>query len=335
MRKLIALLMALIIVMPLLLAAQAVMAASTFILDRDFYVEAIDSDEVYESLISNAVIWDAVTEKINLPPGTDTTRLQAVLVKAINHSTIRTQVNELVNEFFDYMQGSAEQFNPQLDITSVKSALSSDLQDEFLVELVAIFPVCEGDQLPQLDSTELALCKPAGIPDALLVENFLKPSFPYILAAMPDQVSLEEPFAEWQAQQQDLQRFVPGQTLPASMLLAVVVLACTAFGFWYLSALVAGSTWHVRLQWLGVMLFLPSALIFLAGLLIGTGISQSFIEFVLQRANLPLGPAFDLVFRAIVSGSIPRASSAFMMVGGISTAVALALFLWGWVLPRR
>lgn len=334
MRKLFAFFIALVLVMPLLLAAQAVIASSSFILDRDFYTDSIDSEDVYEHIITDAVIWGLISEQLALPPGTDTTRLQAVLNKAINRSTIRSQVSGLVNEFFDYMQGDRETFNPQLDVSSVKSSLAGDLQEEFLLELMAVLPVCDESQLQALNSGELAPCKPAGIPDELLIENFLKPAFPFILVSIPNQISLEGRWSAWQ-EQDDWRSLVPGQALPASLILAAVVLGFMAASLWYMAALLADSTWRVRLQWLGWMLFFPSALIFLTGLLIGSGISAPLLEFGLERVSLPFGPAFEAIFKAVLSGGIPRAAGAFLMVGGISSAFALALFLWGWVIPRR
>lgn len=334
MRKLIALIMALVLVIPLLLAALAVVSASSFILDREFYTDMVDSDEVYESIISDAVVWGTLSGQLSLPPSTDTQRLQAVLNSAISQSTIRVQVTGQVNDFFDYMQGASDEFNPQLDISSVKTILGGDLQDEFLAELVAVLPVCEADQLLNLNSTDLAPCKPDGIPDQMLIEGFLKPAFPFILASIPNQISLEGYWTAWQ-QQEDWRMLVPGQAVPASLILAAIVLGFAAAGLWYLTALFADTIWRVRLQWLGWTLFIPSALVFLIGLIISSGLSAPFVEFGLQRINLPFGPAFDAILKAVISGGIPHATGAFMMVGGISAAMALALFLWGWVLPRR
>ena len=334
MRKILALFMALILVVPLLLAAQAVASASSFILDRDFYSESIDSDEIYESLISEAVIWGLLREQLSLPPGTDTSRLQAVLNDAIIRSDLRQQVSGLVAGLFDYIQGESEQFEPLLDISSVKNILAGEKQDEFLVELVAVLPVCQPGQVPGLAAEGQAPCKPEGIPDEMLIESFLKPAFPLVMASIPNQIAISGQWLEWQ-QGESWRQLIPGQALPAGLILAAVVLGFVAASLWYITALLADDAWGARLQWLGAMLILPSGLLFLAGLVVGSGLSAAFVDFGLAQANLPFGAAFSALLRAVISGSIPRAAGAFLMVGGVSAALGLGLFLWGFVFPRR
>lgn len=333
MRKLLALLMALFLVMPLLLAAQAVVSASSFILDPDITSEGVDSDEIYNSILSEAVIWGLVRAQLDLPPGTDSSRLQTVLTDAIQRSDLKQQVGGLVEGLFAYARGENDQFEPLLDISSVKNVLATEKQDEFLVELVAVLPVCQSGQSPGLGGEEQSPCKPEGIPDDMLIESFLKPAFPLVMASIPNQIAISPEWLDWQGEE-GWRQLVPGRALPASLILASVVLGFVAASFWYIAALLADDAWGVRLQWLGGMLMVPSALLFLAGLLIGSGISAALVDFGLAQANLPFG-TFSTLLRAVISGSVPRAAGAFMMVGGISAAMALGLFLWGFVYPRQ
>ena len=333
MRKLFALLMALFLVMPLLLAAQAVVSASSFILDPDITSGEFDSDQIYESILSEAVIWGLLRVQLDLPPGTDTSRLQAVLTDAIQRSDLKQQVSGLVEGLFAYARGESDQFEPLLDITSVKNVLATEKQDEFLAELVAVLPVCQPGQTPGLGGEGQSPCKPEGIPDDMLIESFLKPAFPLVMASVPNQIAISTEWMDWQ-QEEGWRRLVPGRALPASLILASVVLGFVAASFWYITALLADDAWGARLQWLGGMLMLPSGLLFLAGLLIGSGITAALVDFGMERANLPFG-TFGALLRAVISGSVPRAAGAFMMVGGISAAMALGLFLWGFIYPRQ
>ena len=333
MRKLLALLMALFLVMPLLLAAQAVVSASSFILDPDITGGEFDSDQIYESILSEAVIWGLLRAQLDLPPGTDTSRLKAVLTDAIQRSDLKQQVGGLVEGLFAYARGESDQFEPLLDITSVKNVLATEKQHEFLAELVAVLPVCQPGQTPGLGGEGQSPCKPEGIPDDMLIESFLKPAFPLVMASVPNQIAISTEWMDWQ-QEEGWRRLVPGRALPASLILASVVLGFVAASFWYITALLADDAWGARLQWLGGMLMLPSGLLFLAGLLIGSGITAALVDFGMERANLPFG-TFGALLRAVISGSVPRAAGAFMMVGGISAAMALGLFLWGFIYPRQ
>ena len=333
MRKLFALLMALFLVMPLLLAAQAVVSASSFILDPDITSGEFDSDQIYESILSEAVIWGLLRVQLDLPPGTDTSRLKAVLTDAIQRSDLKQQVGGLVEGLFAYARGESDQFEPLLDITSVKNVLATEKQHEFLAELVAVLPVCQPGQTPGLGGEGQSPCKPEGIPDDMLIESFLKPAFPLVMASVPNQIAISTEWMDWQ-QEEGWRRLVPGRALPASLILASVVLGFVAASFWYITALLADDAWGARLQWLGGMLMLPSGLFFLAGLLIGSGITAALVDFGMERANLPFG-TFGALLRAVISGSVPRAAGAFMMVGGISAAMALGLFLWGFIYPRQ
>jgi len=133
-------------------------------------------------------------------------------------------------------------------------------------------------------------------------------------------------------------RFLPGMAAPASIMLSVLILSSIALAIWYLIALVADSTWHTRLQWLGWMLLIPSLITFLLGFVAQGGVAAYWINFGLERAALAIAPSraelLDLL-QVVAMAALPRITDAFKMVGGVSGAFALAFIFWGIATPRK
>ena len=121
--------------------------------------------------------------------------------------------------------------------------------------------------------------------------------------------------------------------VPASLLLSGIAFILIALSLWYLAALIADDAWRNRLQWLGWMLMIPSTVIFLTGVAAASNIPVFWANYGLDRANfngLPFfGPGLREALRAIIRAAIPRVSTSFLMVGGISGALALGLIFWG------
>lgn len=331
MRKFLALILLITLVFPLVLSAQALISVGSFVLDRQFYIGALDNDQLYDSLISETIVSSFLNRGLSLPVGTDTARLESVMESILPREYLKPQIDLFVNGFFDYLQGRSEDFSPTLDISSIKNALQGEKQSEFLLALAEAMPPCETDQIPGFGGEGQTACKPEGMSIELLAEDYLKPVFPQALAQFPDQILLVENWEELQGYR-SYRSFMPGMAVPASLMLIVLIFVFLALCTWYLSALIADDSWRTRLQWLGWTLIIPSALIFLVGLAAASNIPAYWANFGLERANFrsfPLDPGLQVAARVIVQGSFPRISSAFMMVGGISAAFSLGLIFWG------
>ena len=90
--------------------------------------------------------------------------------------------------------------------------------------------------------------------------------------------------------------------------------------------------------WLGWMLIIPSALIFILGLAVLADIPNYWINLGLERASMsgmPLGIGMRESLRAVVSGSLSRVATSFMMMGGISSAIGLGFIFWGLATPKK
>lgn len=332
MRKFIAIILAVILVIPMLLAAQALASVSSFIMDRQFYIDTLDNEQVYETLITGTLIPGFLSNGLALPEGIDVSQLASVFESVLDQDYLRSQVSNFVGNAFDYIQGKQETFVPMVDLVPLKSALAGDKQNEFLLALAQSLPDCEPGQIPGIGGSEFTACKPQGVSIDALANDYLKPILPLTIAQIPDQVLLVENWEELQSYR-NYQSFIPGMAVPASLLLSGIAFILIALSLWYLSALITDDAWRTRLQWLGWTLMIPSTMIFLTGLAAASNIPVFWANYGLDRANfngLPFfGPGLREALRAIIRAAIPRVSTSFLMVGGISGALALGLIFWG------
>ncbi len=72
MRKFVAILLAIFLVFPLLLSAQAAVSVTSWVLDRQFYIDALDQPQVYTTFTSGPMIDKLLHDQIGLPPEADT-----------------------------------------------------------------------------------------------------------------------------------------------------------------------------------------------------------------------------------------------------------------------
>lgn len=337
MRKFIAILLVIFLVFPLLLSAQAAVSVSSWALDRQFYIDVLGQEQVYSTLTTGPTIEKMINDQLNLPAEMDTRELESIIKEILTPQYMRDQVSAFFNELFDYLQGKTDTFAPTIDIVPLKTALETDQQDVFLTALVAVLPICEPGQTPGFGGEGQTACKFAGISDEQLLDKVLKPALPGIIAALPDEVPLEGIFTTFQETSR-WRSFIPGMAVPASIILSLLILVFISVCAWYLTALIADSSWYFRLQWLGWMLLIPAVLIFLIGLADQSGIAAFWIRFGLERANLsavPFGTSLGETLRMVTTAALPRVANSFKMVGGVCAGISITLIFWGIATPRR
>ena len=332
MRKLIAVILTICLVFPLLLASLTAFSTISWALDRTFYTGALDQDQVYQAFLSDQTLDDLLRSHIALPADADTQALNEVLRSVITQDYLKGQFSAIVNGFFDNIQGITRDFTPTIDLRPVKTALTEAKQDEFLAALATALPICQSGQTPGFDEGQTP-CKPQGISEELLIENFLKPALPQFLAQIPDEVALSE---QWQ-NQQDWQVYLPGMAGPASVMLSVLFLAFMALCLWYITALIADSGWRVRLQWLGWTLMVSALPVFFLGLVLQSSSALFWAQYGLQQAHLGSAAIFlnsPAVLQALAASVLPRVANAFLAVGGIAGSLALGFIVWGLATSR-
>lgn len=325
------------LVIPLLLASQALISSSVWILDRQFYIDTLGSEQVSNSLLSDEVLSDLIRRHLQLPPETDVQPLALVMRSVISKEYLQIQIEGLVNSWFGYLQGETQELHVVIDLQPIKTALLKDKQTEFLQALVSILPICEANQMPNIGGDVTIACKPQGISDDILIENILQPAMPQILEQLPDEILLGK---EWQntQEQENWRTWLPGMAIPASIMLGILVLSFTASGFWFSAAFIYDKSWRQRLQWLGVSAAIPSAIIFLIGLIARGQSAIYWLRYGFERVHNQLLPSIfssPTVLEALASSALPRLSQAFLIVGGIEGGMALALWLLGILTSKK
>ena len=337
MQKILAFILTLILVFPLLLAALALTSVNSFILDRDFYVQSLDNEQFYDSLISDSAVSAILGAYLNIPTIADTTRIDAVVKSVITRDYLKVQVNNYVNGIFDYLQGKTDKFEPALDLKPIKTALAGEKQDEFLAAIAAILPLCEPGQTPGIDTMIHMACKPAGLSDEVLAQDYIKPILPIVISQIPDLMPIGENWIEirstgiWGL-------FASGVAVSASLILVTVFLVFMAVSIWYITALIADASWRMRLLWLGWSLIVPSGLIFLASLALSADIPRYWLNLGIERAasnNAFLNMGLHETLRVVINNAVPRAARSIMITGGISSALSLGLIFWGLATPKQ
>ena len=208
---------------------------------------------------------DILRTQFALPAEADTRDLIKILREIITDEYLQSQISSVVNDFFDYLQGKTSDFNPSIDLQPIKTSMTEENQVEFISALLQALPDCAPGELPTIGGENQNICKPQGISDETLMENYLAPAIPSIMAQLPDELPLGKEWQQWQRQER-WRTFIPGMAVPASLILSVLMLAFVAVCLWYLTALIADSSWRGRLQWMGWSLLIPSVHHFRIGL---------------------------------------------------------------------
>jgi hypothetical protein len=170
-----------------------------------------------------------------------------------------------------------------------------------------------------------------------LIENYLKPALPQFLAQVPDEIQMGGAWQQWQTQN-EWHRYLPGMAGPAGVMLSVLFLAFIALCFWYITALIADSSWRVRLQWLGWTLMISALPVFIIGLVLHSSTALYWAQYGLQHAQFGNAAAFlnsPVVLQAITTSILPRIAGAFLAVGGVAGSLALGLIVWGLATSRE
>jgi hypothetical protein len=337
MRKFLAIIFTICLVFPMLLASQVALSTATWALDRRFYIETLENERLYQAMISDEVLGAELRSRFSLPADTDTQALLSFFGSIISQDYFQEQVTNNINGLFDSLQGKTDPFEPAINLAPIKSSLTAEKQEEFLTVLVSILPVCQAGQTPGFGEGQVA-CKPSGIPDEFLMDNFLKPALPLLVAQLPDEIPLMG--EEWQNLQteQHWYTFIPGMAIPASLVLVILFLAFMAACLWYITALIADDTWRVRLQWLGWSLIIPSALTFILGVVLQGSTALYWIDYGLQHASLNGVPGIfnsTILLQILAESALPRVASSFLTWGGICASLALGMIVWGLATPRR
>ncbi len=334
MRKLLALLLVIFLVFPLILATLSVLSISSWVLDRNFYTNLLDDTRLYEVLLSedlpNYFGRRVVPEADDLPVHA----LGNALREIATPEYLRSQALRIVDDAFDFVEGSDPMLDLYLDVAPLKAALRGEATTRFARALAAGLPACAAGQESVASGASLMRCLPADVSVDEATQRIVA-GLPEFLDRVPDRINLNpEPI--------DLRRelrgvdFWTGLTASNGLSAAIAFLVFFAGSLWLAAALIGGVNRRERLQWLGWSLLAPAALIFLIGMAISADVSLGWVRFGLSEARLE-GFEYSLAFQQalldVSRDALKTVANGFLATGAAAGAIALALMVWGLATP--
>jgi hypothetical protein len=324
MRGCVAFFLFLVIVAPLLFAFEIAAAASTFLVNREFYTDVLASPDVYAAVLEGVLDDAGVSARLRETGELD--RIRATL----NESEWRDAIQDVIDDVFAVIEGRSNTISISLPLAPVRAILESSAGAEFVRSYVDGLDPCRPGQEPnQVPAGIVGLPLPVCVPQGVATDQYaadLIERLPATLERMPARLTYTATATDFPQVQG-----VTGFDVPSAVMTALAVLGIMAIGAWLVTGIVAGDGAGSRLRWLGGTLLLPSLVVLLIGLAIGGATATATSTVVLGGVNQRLSQAFA---DAIVGGA-GRIALSFVAAGGIPAAIGALLFVAGLFVPDR
>jgi hypothetical protein len=321
-RKPLAVLLILALVLPLLQAALSLFSISGWALRRSFYRELLGEQSLYDALLEEARAardrpWEL--EPGASWPGWEGLPAEAVakaLAQTVGASYLRDQAAAGVESFFDSLEGSPRELS--LDLRPLKRELASGSRQRFADALAAALPSCLSGQDPLEPRTRLPACRPSGM-SVQRASQLVQAALPAALQRLPERWLLL-PEADAAA--------LAGVLGAVRPLWAAVILALVAAAFWIAAAFLGGRNRAEVTSFLGWTL-LPPALLTLAA---GLAVRFAFLGRWLVPWRWSAGG--ELWLEGTLRAALQTVARGFLITGGVSLGLCLGLLAW-WSTIRR
>ena len=126
------------------------LAANTWIFDKDFYVDSLDNEALYEVLLQdlpdylNTEAFDREFE-----PGQEFEANRAIAMgmrEVVSSDYLREETLRVIDEAFTLIDGNNDALEVAVDLRPVKSALLDEGRNDFAQAMAANLPACETDR---------------------------------------------------------------------------------------------------------------------------------------------------------------------------------------------
>lgn len=332
MRKFLAILLILLLVIPLMTAALLTVPLRTWLFDRNFYAKVFNGEQLSRVLQSSA----AFPVQLELPIQFSQKAMDAlygVIKQTFSPQYLESQVQPLVDRVIDLVEGKSSNLQVRLDLKPIKAAMLGEKREQMLSILANDIPACAAGQAP---AQGVQICRPAGVSVESFTQTFVAPAVMQMLQSLPDEYNLQTISGFSLDRLRFWQSALPGMNVPNAFTLLVVFISLLALLFWLISALLANDRWGVRLQWLGAALIVPAAVVLLTAAILqwlnpAAAINLGLLQF--GQAGLPAEMRAALTgFLQTIATGIARP---FFFSGGIAFACALVLLALGAALKPR
>ncbi|MFW5748319.1 MAG: hypothetical protein ACOCYT_01765 [Chloroflexota bacterium] len=315
---------------PMLVGTLFAVGALSWALDRDFYEDILVNDALFEAIYIAELprYFEQEVFRTEISPEDQAySALTIALREAVPREYLQTQVQQVVNSFFDYFDGETDTFTLLVDLTPVKDNLRGERGEAFATVLADNLPPCPTAEQQTFSETGLISC----IPDDLTRQQaagVIRDQMPAVIREIPDTVDLVQ---EGEAQEIDF----TGNPRDGLTAAAVILIVFTAIVWLGIGAL-AGGNRRLFLMWLGFMLLLPGLIV----LSTGVGIGNSAVDRAIRNSveditfeDTPNTPELRDALAETAIDAARRVASGFMTVGGIASAIAAVLIVFGLVTP--
>jgi hypothetical protein len=298
-RKILAVVLILALVLPLSFSALTLFSVSGWALKRSFYREFFGEEKLYTALLTDARArkdraWDVGdwTPPAGLE-GLPAEALAKALAQTVSAGYLRGQALQAMETLFDAIEGRVVRADLSVDLRPLKRDLGGQSRQAFADALAQALPDCRTGQDPLDPRSRLLTCRPSGM-QAKRASQLLYAALPAALARVPDRYPLldEADLPAWAG---------PVGTVP--LVWAAVVVALIAAACWVGMAFLGGRNRAQVTMILGWSL-LPPALLTLA---VGLAVRFAFLgRWLLSPALLDaLRPVRHTVSRGfLISGAV-------------------------------
>jgi len=311
-------------------------AIRSWAFDREFYLDVVDNDALYNAFRQEGLPDFLANIEIDgqrvLDPSSNAFPALVEATQAILPTDyLRTTTVGLVDNLFNFFENPSRGLVLNVDLTPIKESLGGAQGDAFARTYLGALGTCE-TTVTSVSTNQLPTCKPAGMSDEeiLAVVSDYKSS---LMNQIPDTWNLaEDADVDWNG--------LPDISLVEGLQTAFSVAAIATFAIWVFNAIIAGSGFKGLLMWLGGMLFLPALII----LLMGASFSGSLLDAISSdiirdttTSNLQASAQVQESVTLVILDALKRVGSGFLTTGGIALAVSLVLYILGAIMrsPNR
>ena len=310
---------------PLILAFEVTAAASTFLVNRDFYGDMLSSPEIYAAMLEG--LMDDAGVSAELRASGELERITATLDTA----EWRAAVDEAIDQAFAVLEGRSDTITINIPLEPVRAILQSSAAAEFVSDYVGELPRCADGREPMdapdtITGLPLPVCRPQNLSLTEYTDQLMS-DLPRVIENMPDTLTYTDTVPDGPR--------IEGLGevgLQQAVTTAVIILGVIALGAWLSTGIIAGDSAGSRLRWLGVTLLLPSVIVALIGLGI---VSVSALAIDRSAVMIDGGISSRLsetVYEAL-TGGVGRISTSFLIAGGIPSVIGLGLLVAGFAIP--
>lgn len=325
MRKLIAVIFILVLVIPLLTASLVTTAVRSWIFNRDFYNQLFNSERV-EFVMENP---DILTPLIEQSGGNEEFAIaaNAAFRTVITPEYLESQLVSFVDQLFAFFQSSSPTLNLQLDLKPIKDAIDGEKKAEFLDAFVLNLPSCTTGKYAKFPQADLEYCLSMGSSPEIRKQEVADQMLPKLFTYMPDSIQVSSVDLSAVFKWLSLFGIV---SIAQAFNIGLLILLVVAVICWLISAFIADKRGRVKLRWLGGALIIPAILTIALGFFIQSSQPLTRLNDAIQSTQATLFGT-DLLNSIMDAAqvAISRIGLAFLIVGVVAIGIASILLALG------